>query len=220
MKWLGVAVTCVVLAGCAGPAPGDSETVAGEAAGEGPGEAGDAPAVPEYREVTLPAGTRLRLELATPIASDRNEVEDAVRATVRQPVVIDGQPVLPVGTELSGVVTAVQRSGRVKGRARIAYRFTSLRFDGERYGIRTALLAHEARATKKKDATKIAVGAGAGAVVGAILGGGSGAAKGAAIGGAGGTGVVLATRGEEVRLGAGADVSTRLEAPLTIRVKL
>ena len=33
-----------------------------------------------------------------------------------------------------------------------------------------------------------------------ILGGGSGAAKGAVIGGAAGTGVVLATRGEEVTL--------------------
>ncbi|MGH9350356.1 MAG: hypothetical protein ACRD26_24160 [Vicinamibacterales bacterium] len=55
--------------------------------------------------------------------------------------------------------------------------------------------------------------------MGAILGGGSGAAKGAAIGGAGGTGLVLATRGNEVRLGPGADVTTKLTAPLTVRVK-
>jgi len=30
---------------------------------------------------------------------------------------------------------------------------------------------------------------------------------------------VLATRGDEIRLGPGADVSTRLTAPLTVRVK-
>ena len=64
---------------------------------------------------------------------------------------------------------------------------------------------------------KIGIGAGAGAAIGAILGGGDGAAKGAAIGGAGGTGVVLATRGDEVRRGPGADVTTRLTAPLTVR---
>jgi hypothetical protein len=62
------------------------------------------------------------------------------------------------------------------------------------------------------------VGAGAGAVIGAVVGGKSGAAKGAAIGGAAGTGVVMATRGKEVRLEPGTDVSTRLAAPLTIRV--
>jgi hypothetical protein len=55
-------------------------------------------------------------------------------------------------------------------------------------------------------------------VLGAVLGGGGGAAKGAAIGGAAGTGVVLATRGKEVRLGPGANVTTKLEAPLTVRV--
>ncbi|HWN86596.1 MAG TPA: hypothetical protein VNN99_15640, partial [Vicinamibacterales bacterium] len=65
----------------------------------------------------------------------------------------------------------------------------------------------------------IGIGAGIGAVVGAIAGGGDGAAKGAAIGGAGGTGVVLATKGKEVRLGAGANVSTRLTAPLTVRLE-
>jgi hypothetical protein len=116
-----------------------------------------------------------------------------------------------------GNVTDVERSGRVKGRARLAYRFNSLTHDGERYDIVSAPLSHEAEATKGEDATKIAVGAGAGAVVGALLGGGDGAAKGAAIGGAGGTGVVLATRGEEVKLGPGATVTTRLTAPLTVR---
>ena len=110
-------------------------------------------------------------------------------------------------------------SGRVKGRARIAY---PLQLAAAR---RRALRHHDradrrtqAEATKGEDATKIGIGAGAGAAIGAILGGGDGAAKGAAIGGAAGTGVVLATRGKEVRLGPGADVTTRLTAPLTVRI--
>ena len=178
------------------------------------------PDLPVYREVTIPAGTTLRLDLQSSVASDTSQVEDTVRASLRQAVVVDGQTVLPVGTELVGTVTDAERSGRVKGRARVAYRFSSLRHDSERYPITTATIAHEAEATKKQDATKIGVGAGVGAAVGAILGGGSGAAKGAAIGGAAGTGVVLATRGDEVRLGPGANVSTRLTAPLVVRVKM
>ena len=219
MKCVGVALTCTVLAGCSATTPPEA-SMTGANAGDVSTAAAAAPGVPEYREVTLPAGTTLRLTLRTPVASDTSAVEDSVRATIRQAVTADGQPVLPVGTELTGVVTNVARAGRVKGRARIAYRFDALRFDGERYGIRTAVLAHEAEATKSEDATKIAAGAGAGAVVGAILGGGSGAAKGAAVGGAAGTGVVLATRGKEVRLGAGAAVNTRLDAPLTVKVRL
>jgi hypothetical protein len=147
-------------------------------------------------------------------------VEDTVRATLRRAITIDGAQVLPAGTEVVGAVTNAQRSARVKGRAKIAFRFTSLQHAGDRYDIRTEAISRTAAATKGEDATKIGVGAGAGAAVGALLGGGSGAAKGAAIGGAGGTGVVLATRGKEVRLGPGADVNTKLTSPLTIRVKI
>lgn len=175
---------------------------------------------PEFREVTLPEGTQLLLELQSAVASDSSRVEDAVRASLREAVVIDGTTVLPAGAELAGVVTSVERSGRVKGRARVAYRFNSVSRDGEQYDIAAAPLTHVAEATKGEDATKIAVGAGAGAAIGALLGGGDGAAKGAAIGGAAGTGTVLATRGEEVRLGPGARVTTRLTAPVTIRVRV
>jgi hypothetical protein len=175
--------------------------------------------VPRYREITLPAGTTLPLDLETGLASDTSQVEDNVRATLRSPITVDGRQVLPAGTELVGNVTDVERAGRVKGRARIVFRFTSLRHAKERYDISTESVARQAEATKGEDAKKIAIGAGAGAAVGALLGGGDGAAKGAAIGGAGGTGVVLATRGKEVRIGAGADVNTKLTAPLTLRVK-
>jgi len=173
----------------------------------------------QYKEVTIPSGTTLRLDLSTAVASDSSAVEQPVTATLRSPVSINGQVVLPAGSELTGVVTQADGSGRVKGRARIAMRFSRMRANGDSYDIKTSGYAQEAAATKKKDATKIAIGAGAGAALGAILGGGSGAAKGAAVGGAAGTGAVLATKGDEVRLGPGANISTRLTAPLTVRVR-
>ena len=178
-----------------------------------------APAVAQYTEVTIPSGTTLRLSLQSAVASDSSHVEQPVSATLRSPVTINGREALPAGSEVSGVVTEAKESGRVEGRASVAFRFNSLRANGESYNIQTSTISEMARATKKKDAEKIGIGAGAGAALGAILGGGKGAVKGAAIGGAGGTGVVLATKGEEVRLGPGAAVTTRLTAPLTVRVK-
>src|SRR5262245_28883233 len=174
----------------------------------------------EYREVTLPAGTMLALELKSAVASDTSHVEDMVRAALRAPLMVDGAEVLPTGTEVTGHVTNARESGRVKGRAYIAFRFSALRHDSEKYDISTSTIAREAAATKGKDAQKIGIGAGAGAALGAVLGGGSGAVKGAAIGGAAGTGVVMATKGKEVRLGRGAKVANTLTAPLTVHVRV
>ena len=222
---LAVASLCAACGGGTNPeaaaaAPGAPVAAAGTTGDSPLARAAAAVGIPQYRDVTLPAGTTLRLELQSAVASDSSSVEDTVRASLRQPVSVDGNAVLPSGTEVVGTVTSVERAGRVKGRARVAYRFNSLDFAGERYDIRTNTLSHQAEATKGEDATKIGIGAGAGAAIGALLGGGDGAVKGAAIGGAGGTGVVLATRGKEVRLGPGADVTARLTEPLTVRVKV
>jgi hypothetical protein len=178
-------------------------------------------ASPDYREVVVPAGTVLSVELRSRVASDASRVEDAISGRLRRPIVIKGLTAIPAGTALSGHVTDVERSGRVKGRARVAFRFNQLDLPGagSRLPIRTSVVARRAQATKKEDAAKIGGGAAAGAVIGAIVGGGDGAAKGAAIGGAGGTGVVLATRGKEVRLAPGTPVAVRLLQPLTIRVR-
>ena len=181
-----------------------------------------AAAVPEYREVTLPAGTILPVELTTAVASDSSNVEDAVRGRLRRAVTVQGVQAFPVGTALSGVVTVADRSARVKGRARVAFRFTAIDppGDAERLSMRTDTVSRLAPATKKQDAAKIGGGAAGGAIIGGILGGGDGAAKGAAIGGAAGTGVVLSTRGKEIRLAPGTPVSVRLAAPLTVRVRV
>ena len=176
----------------------------------------------DYREVTLPAGTVLPAELTTSVSSDSSSVEDPVRATLRRGVTVGGVQALPAGTPLLGHVTAAERSARVKGRARVAFRFTAIDppGDAQRVAIRTHAISHLAPATKKQDAAKIGGGAAGGAIIGGILGGGDGAAKGAAIGGAAGTGVVLSTRGKEVRLGPGADVTVRLAAPVTLRIPI
>jgi hypothetical protein len=179
-----------------------------------------AESLPASREVTLPAGTMLPVELTTRVGSDTSNIEDAVRGTLRRPVVVDGVQAFPAGTVVIGHVTAADRSARVKGRARIAFRFTTIDppGDAQRLTMRTDTVARLAPATKKQDAAKIGGSAAGGAIIGGILGGGDGAAKGAAIGGAAGTGVVLSTRGKEVTVPAGTSISVKLAAPLTVRV--
>lgn len=178
------------------------------------------PPVAEYREIVIPAGTIIPVSLATPVASDTSQIEEPVRATLREDITLVDGMVLPAGNELVGRITDVERSGRVKGRARVAFRFTLLKYDGDEYDVQTQAVERVAEATKRDDATKVGIGAGAGAALGAILGGGGGALKGAAVGAAAGTGAVLATRGEEVRLEAGTPLDTTLTSPLPLRVRL
>ena len=64
-----------------------------------------------------------------------------------------------------------QRSGKVKGRASVAFRFDRLTAWESSYDVDTDRISRVARATKRKDATKIGIGAGAGALIGAIAGG-------------------------------------------------
>jgi hypothetical protein len=174
---------------------------------------------PEYREVTIPSGTLLPAALQSALASDSTRVEAPVRATLRRPVLVDGVEALAAGTTIYGTVTGAERSGRVKGRASLAFRFNRIDTpEGVRASLSSATITRVAPGTKNRDAAKIAGGAAGGAIVGGLIGGGDGAAKGAAAGGAAGTGVVLATRGDEVRLKEGTPVSVRLTAPLTVRV--
>jgi len=175
---------------------------------------------PSYREVTIPSGTTLSLSLTSAVASDTSKVEDTVSAELTHAVTVDGRDVLRAGSTVAGQVTSAEASGRVKGRAQVAFRFNTLTSDGTTYDVQTAGVSRVASATKSEDATKIGIGAGAGAVVGGLLGGKSGAAKGAAVGGGAGTGLVLATKGQEMRLAPGADVTTTLTAPLTVRVRI
>jgi hypothetical protein len=181
--------------------------------------AADAPATERAREILVPATTTMNVELETALASDANRVEDQVRARVSAPVIINSATVIPEGSELLGFVTVAKQSAKVKGRAELGVRFDRVRVGSVTYDIRTQPLYYVAPGTKKDDATKVGAGAAAGAVIGAITGGKKGAAIGTAVGASGGTAVVLATAGDEIRLNSGRRLRVSLVDPLTVRAK-
>ncbi len=179
-----------------------------------------AKSAPAMMEMEVPAGTPLEIVLETPVSSATSQVEDAVRGHVAKDVAVGGMTTIPSGSAVSGSVVEANPSGRVKGRASIALRFNRVIVANTPYTIRTARIAREAEATKGEDAKKVGIGAGAGALIGAIAGGKKGAAVGTAVGGGAGAGVVMATKGNEVSLGAGATVRTTIEDPVKINAPM
>ncbi len=173
------------------------------------------------RDVTIPAGSVIPITLDTSVGSDTSRVEQPVSAHVTRNVVVAGHTVLAAGSPVHGVVTDATRSGKVKGRAHVAVRFTSLTAgrEGAKYRIASSAIGRTAPATKKKDALKIGAPAAGGALIGALAGGKKGAAIGTAVGGGAGTAVVLSTRGEEVHLPKGTALTLKLSEPLTLRVR-
>jgi len=176
------------------------------------------PAEPKIVEVTVPEGTIFELELLSALDTSASRVGDEIQARTIAPVYVEGEAVLAKGTYVEGRVTNVQASGRVKGRAQIAFTFDRIKTRNGIQTIQTSYFDQEAESGKKKDAAVIGGGAGVGALVGGIIGGKKGAAIGAAVGGAGGTGVVLATKGKEIKLPVGTEVNVRLDSQIVVQL--
>jgi len=174
------------------------------------------PLEPLWREVTMTAGTVLPLVLDTELSSRTARVETPVRAHLREAILVDGAVALPKGAVLLGVVTDVEQSGRVEGRAHLAFTFDRIELRNGHVPVRTHPIRVEAEPTKSDDAAKVGVGAIGGAIIGGILGEAKGAATGAAIGAAAGATVVMVTRGQEVELKLGTSVATTLAEPVTV----
>jgi len=181
----------LLLTGC-GNATADKDEEAAKVA---------APAAPKPApkpKVTIPAGTRFSVVLKDGVSTKSSTAGSEFSASLASPIVVDGKTVLAAGSPVMGRVVDVKESGRVKGRASLSLVLTSVVHDGKSVPVETQTYVGVAKSTKKRDAGVIGGAAGVGAAIGAIAGGGKGAATGAAIGGAGGTGAVLATRGEDV----------------------
>jgi Flp pilus assembly protein TadD len=171
------------------------------------------------RQLSVPPGTVLQIALGQPLSTTTARFGQEVTAHVVGGVTAGDQVVVADGARIQGRITEVERSGRVKGRARLGIDFQRLETVAGWRDVEVSLIdgTLEAEGTKKRDAAKIGIGAVAGAVLGEVIG--DNAAAGAAIGGAAGTAVVLATKGKEIELATGTRLDLALDAPLTVVVR-
>ena len=134
------------------------------------------------------------------------------------------------GAVIEGYLSGINRSGKVTGRAAVNFNFETIRlrdgrtfdFSGFVESIRNnggdeIKVDNEGRAQgsnqTKQTATRGAVGAGLGALIGAIAGGGKGAAIGAIIGGGAGAGSVYIEGRDDLEISAGSEIYIRSTAP-------
>jgi hypothetical protein len=178
------------------------------------------PAGPLYDELVLAADSVIGLEIESSLTSERARVEDQVAARVTRDVRVGDRVAIPAGSRVLGEVTLVERGGKVRERARLGVRFTSIVLaDGTRVPIESDTIYREGDAPTTESAAKIGGGAVAGAILGGILGGGKGAAIGGAIGAGGGTAAVMAGGRNAATLPSGTPVTVRVQDPVTVTVE-
>ena len=175
---------------------------------------------PKFEDLVLPAESVLGVQLESTLSSDTAQVEDQVNARVTRDVRVGDRVVIPAGSRATGLVTLVERGGRLKDRARLGVRFTSVTLaNGTRVPIVTEAISREGDSPRNESAAKIGGGAIGGAIIGGILGGAKGAAIGGSIGAGAGSAAVYAGGRNAATLTAGTPITVRLESPATITVE-
>ena len=160
------------------------------------------------------------LQLESPVTSERAQVEDSVVARVTRDVRVGDRVAIPAGARVLGEVTLVERGGKVRERARLGVRFTSVVLaDGTRLPLRSETIYREGDSPGRESTTKIGGGAIGGAIIGGILGGAKGAAIGGSIGAGAGTAAVMAGDRNHATLSAGTPLTVRIEDPVVVTVE-
>lgn len=194
----------------------------------------------EAKTYTVPAGTKVLLQLRSAINTKSAKPGDGVYLASTFPVVVGNRVLIPAGVYVQGVVDRVERAGRVKGRAQLDMHFTSIIFPNgsvvEIPGVVNSLPGAKQQTVKNdgegtieqagdkgRNAGEVAkISVPTGATVGAIGGLESGHPLAGGIAGVGAglaaAGIAsLFTRGADVNIESGTQLEMVLQRPLLLQ---
>lgn len=174
---------------------------------------------PQPVPVTIPANTEIEVRLDKSISTYRADPGDSFFATVTDPVVVNGQTVIPQGAPVEGRVVSVHRAGRLKGIAELRLALISVEVDGNYYDLHSTTFARFGHNHKKRNWAFMGGGGGGGALLGALVGGGKGVLIGGPIGvGAGVAGAALTETGgkRNIVIPAETEMTFRIVQPVEV----
>ncbi|HET8783422.1 MAG TPA: hypothetical protein VFM63_13440 [Pyrinomonadaceae bacterium] len=162
----------------------------------------------------VPVGTDLKVRINDTLSSKNSRVGDRFTATVIDPSRFDE-------ARVTGHISSIQKSGKVKGRTSMNLAFDSVELrDGRRgvlhgyvtrvYGDDSGKADNEggiqSGSRTNQTIKRTGIGAGVGAIIGGIAGGGKGAAIGLIVGGAGGAGSLAIKGSKELKIESGTEM--------------
>lgn len=178
---------------------------------------------------SVPAGTVVMVRLETTLATFSNRVGDPFRGSVTQPIIVNGQTIIPVGATVEGRVTKVSEPRRISGKPTIGILpETVILPTGERYYLDATLtdtnipgtdVSREGQFKGTGHDRHDQLEAGGGAVGGMVIGGLVGGPVGVLVGGAVGTGASTThwlVKHRSATLPSGTQLTLELNRPMTM----
>jgi hypothetical protein len=164
--------------------------------------------------IEVPAGTQVVVRMIDEVNSERDNLGQTYRATVDQPVVVNGETVIPRGSDTVATLIDARQSGKIEGRTVLTLDLKNIAVNGRTYDIVTTGISQASGSRGERSAKVIGGTAALGAIIGAVAGGGKGAAIGAGSGAAVGTAAEVATSGQKVKIPAETRLTFTLQNPL------
>jgi hypothetical protein len=184
------------------------------------GAATDAPATRRDERVepsgqsAIPVGQEIDVRLQSQLSSDTAEVEDRFEATTMVDLYQGNRVLIPAGSVMRGVVSAVDRASRTDRKGSLTVSFDQITINGRSYPMRGTVTEALESEGIRGEVGRIGAGSAIGGIIGGIIGGVKGALLGVLIGGGG---TIAATEGKDVTLPAGTILRVRLDTPPAIR---
>jgi hypothetical protein len=175
-------------------------------------------APPAPTEVTIPAGTSLAVRVDQRISVKTSRAGDSFTGEIVDPIMAsDGDPLVPKGSRVRGVIDAAHRRGRFKGASLLELRLTAISLDGREYRVRTRDLTERKKGKGKRTAAFIGGGSGLGMLVGGLASGGTGLLIGGLAGGGAGTAAAGLTGNRDLDIPAESIVHFKLADDLVVQ---
>jgi hypothetical protein len=178
---------------------------------------------------SVPAGTAMMVRLDTTLATFSNKAGDPFRASVTQPILVNGQTVIPAGATVEGRVTKVSEPRRISGKPTIGILPEAVVMpNGERHFLDATLTDTNIRGSDvssegqfkgsthdRHDTIEQGGGTAGGMLIGGLAGGPVGVLVGGAIGAGATTGHWLAKH-RSATLPIGTQLTLELNRPLSL----
>ena len=174
------------------------------------------PPEPKPVKVEIPVGSTLAVRMIDAIDSEVNHTGETFRATLDAPVSVEGDEIIPAGTDVSVRLAEAKSAGKFAGRSELQLELSWIEFQGRRYTVDSSTYEQVGSSRGKNTAAKVGGGAAIGAIIGAIAGGGKGAAIGTVVGAGAGAGAQVFTKGQQIKVPSETRIDFRLDQPIVV----
>jgi len=166
--------------------------------------------------LTVPSGTHISVRTIDGIDSTRNHAGDRFQSSLEEPLIVDGDVVVPAGADVYGRLAESKESGTFAGRSELRLELTGIAVNGHTVPLVTGEYELSGKSRGASTAKRTVGGAALGSIIGAIAGGGKGAAIGAGAGAGVGAGSEIITKGDQVSVPSETILDFTLEQDVSI----